>query len=125
MNALNKHPLFVVAQADHQSMVVLMQSEVPFAMACFHAQQAVEKYIKAVLTIKNAKYRYTHDLYELCCVAADNNIMVPLTQDQALRLNPYAVSERYDLPPQYNITKDELQQIVDLIANWCQKQLHD
>ena len=31
---------------------------------CFHAQQALEKALKAVLTIKHIDFRRTHDLEE-------------------------------------------------------------
>jgi HEPN domain len=54
--------------ADHDIVAfeALMQHpEVHPAMACFHAQQAIEKSLKAVLFSRQAEFRRTHDLTEL------------------------------------------------------------
>jgi len=39
--------------------------EIHLSMVCFHAQQAVEKSLKAVLYEKHLDFRRTHDLAEL------------------------------------------------------------
>ena len=39
--------------------------EVKFRLACFHAQQAVEKLLKAVMVLHGVDYQRTHDLYTL------------------------------------------------------------
>lgn len=40
-------------------------SEGPYDTACFHAQQAVEKYLKGVLAWRGLEIPRTHDLEEL------------------------------------------------------------
>ena len=42
---------------------LLTLPEVKFRLACFHAQQAVEKLLKAVLVFYNIDYQRTHDLH--------------------------------------------------------------
>lgn len=78
-------------------------SEGPYDTACFHAQQAAEKYLKAYLTWHERAIPRTHDLEELqrLCVA-----MEPMPELAALdltELTAYAVELRYDAefwPPQ-------------------------
>jgi HEPN domain-containing protein len=115
--------LFAVAEADRQAMELLLNSDIPLAIACFHGQQAVEKYMKAVLRCHAVIYPFTHDLEELRGIFEDQKITLPLTELQAVTLNPFAVSQRYDLPPEYGLTRQELKEIVDLIAKWCEKSL--
>lgn len=54
--------------ADHDIAAfeaLLQHPEVHPAMACFHAQQAIEKSRKAVLFSRSVEFRRTHDLLEL------------------------------------------------------------
>ena len=43
----------------------------------FHAQQAIEKMLKAVLASAAVRYRYTHDLVELLDLLRKNSIACP------------------------------------------------
>lgn len=68
----------------------------PYDMACFHSQQAAEKYLKALLAFADQPIPRTHnleDLDRLCEQAVSNWHIagVDLT-----RLTPYAVELRYD-----------------------------
>lgn len=116
--------LFEVAEADRMAMELLLASDaIPLAIACFHAQQAIEKYMKAVLRHHKITYPFVHDLEELRLLFVGNDVFVPLSHEQAINLNPFAVSQRYDLPAEYSLTRQELKEIVDLIANWCKKEI--
>jgi HEPN domain-containing protein len=44
---------------------LLKLPEVKFRLACFHAQQSVEKLMKAVLIFHGIDYQRTHDLHTL------------------------------------------------------------
>ena len=61
---------------------------------CFHAQQCVEKYLKAALVLEGIDFPKTHDLEELI-------IMVParrrpsLTSEEQSALTEYATGARY------------------------------
>lgn len=66
------------------------------AIVGFHAQQAVEKSLKAVLAARGVEFPFIHDiggLTELCEAAEASP---PETLDGSDRLTPYAAGLRYD-----------------------------
>ncbi|HWQ96359.1 MAG TPA: HEPN domain-containing protein [Candidatus Methylomirabilis sp.] len=65
----------------------------------FHAQQAAEKMMKALLMAKNIHYRRTHDLRELIDLIRDNGIEFPESLMEIRTLSPFAVEFRYDYIP--------------------------
>ena len=70
-----------------------LSGDVVTEAVCFHAQQAVEKYIKAFLISKQIKFPRTHNievLLELCGPADPDFSTLDLT-----RLSFYAVEVRY------------------------------
>lgn len=65
----------------------------PYDTVCFHCQQAVEKYLKALLTAFNIPAPRTHDLEVLFrLMPASSGISVSLAA--LVELNPYAVLVR-------------------------------
>jgi HEPN domain-containing protein len=88
-----------VAKAEHdlrngQYVLGMTDDVCPFDTICFHAQQAVEKYLKALLCWQGTEFYRTHDLTEL-------HFLLPKQQrdrfdiDAIAELNPYAVEGRY------------------------------
>jgi HEPN domain-containing protein len=75
---------------------LLKLPEVKFRLACFHAQQSVEKSLKAVLIYKGLEYRRTHDLHTLSTMLEDHGMKLPCSPEELTRLNPFAVTFRYD-----------------------------
>jgi len=67
-----------------------------FDAACFHAQQAAEKYLKGFLAAKDVAFPHTHNLSKLldACAALDPSILE--LSETAAALTPYAVELRYD-----------------------------
>ena len=65
--------------------------------ACFHAQQAAEKCLKAYLTSLEAAFPYTHNLNKLIELCSRVDPGFKDLADQADSLNPYAVQLRYDI----------------------------
>ena len=67
---------------------------------CFHAQQAAEKYLKAVLALKGIEIPKTHDLKLLLSLTGLNEADMGLTSDDLAELSGYYVEARYpaDLP---------------------------
>lgn len=61
----------------------------------FHAQQAVEKAIKAVLAAAGVEIPFTHDLSFLLEAAAELGLSAPPPVAQADWLTPWAVAARY------------------------------
>jgi HEPN domain-containing protein len=75
---------------------LLRLPEVKFRLACFHAQQSVEKSLKAVLVFQGVNYQRTHDLHTLASLLIKNGVTPPCTPEELTRLNPFAVTFRYD-----------------------------
>ncbi len=64
----------------------------------FHAHQAVEKSIKAVLAIRGFEIPRTHDLTHLAGLVAASGLDIPHEVVEAEWLAPWAVTMRYDEP---------------------------
>ena len=78
-------------------------SEGPYDTACFHAQQAVEKYLKGVLAWRGLVIPRTHDLEELQRLCIQLEPWPELATCDLTDLTAYAVELRYDAefwPPQ-------------------------
>jgi HEPN domain-containing protein len=88
------------AEADLRAAQLLsLDSDVPGRIACFHAQQAAEKALKAVLVANNVPFRKTHDLVVLVGLLPSDLREVLEVLDTDV-LQPWAVDGRYpgDLP---------------------------
>lgn len=69
------------------------QSDVALHLCCFHAQQAAEKPIKAVLVLHDIDFPWVHDLAHLSALVPDNLHATAL--DEAVVLTPYGTAARY------------------------------
>jgi HEPN domain-containing protein len=88
--------LIAKAESDLRSARLLVRGTGPFDTACFHAQQAVEKYLKAFLAHRNAAYPRTHDLEELLSLCRSEEPGFPVDLADVADLTDYAVGLRYD-----------------------------
>ena len=80
---------------------------------CFHAQQAVEKAMKAVLVFHQIDFPFTHDLEQLLVLLERKQIVLPGTLQEIGLLTPYAVETRY--PGDWgDITDEDVQKALDL-----------
>lgn len=84
--AQDKFALEVLARDDNSAREIIG----------FHAQQAVEKLLKAVLSFNDIHFRRTHDLVELIDLLIANDIACPDFVEDSRRLNPFATMFRYD-----------------------------
>ena len=64
--------------------------------ACFHAQQCVEKYLKAYLVHAGLDFPYTHNLTKLVEICAGSDASFNSLALLVAPLSPYAVELRYD-----------------------------
>jgi len=90
----------------------------------FHAQQAVEKLIKAVLAFRGIKYRRTHQLEELVALLNDAGVAYPPELSEAVVLTPFAVEFRYDLLPMCDdaappFDRPWAKRCIERIAEWA------
>lgn len=110
-----------LADADLAAFSVLLaSSEVSPAIAGFHAQQAIEKCLKAVLFAQGIPFRRTHDLIELADLL-DGSSGFPLDLDQLALLNPYAVTLRYDDLEVQTVPADEAGRLARLVREWADR----
>ncbi len=64
--------------------------------ACFHAQQAAEKYIKAYLTHNEKEFPFIHNLEKLIQLCSEPDPTFRAIAGAGEELTPYAVLARYD-----------------------------
>jgi HEPN domain-containing protein len=73
--------------------------DAPDAAIGFHAQQPVEKMLKAVLAHHGVRFPWRHDLVELIDLLGENGILFPDALEDVRRLTPFATDFRYDNLP--------------------------
>jgi HEPN domain-containing protein len=71
-----------------------MGEDCPTDTVCFHAQQCVEKYLKAFLVLKSINFPKAHDIKELIALLPSNS-RPKLTPEEQRRLTDYATVTRY------------------------------
>ena len=87
---------FRKADSDLRSAKRMLASDDPYDTACFHAQQAAEKYLKGLLAFMEQIIPRTHNLEELQQLCLTLVTALPLTDTDLAELTPYAVELRYD-----------------------------
>lgn len=95
-------------------------SDIMNEQICFHAQQAVEKALKAVLLFHKIDFPLTHDLDELSDILQESGVSLPEEVTDVGSLTPYAVETRY---PGYwsEITDqdvDEALKMAEQVVKW-------
>ncbi len=75
----------------------LKSDNAAFEIVCFHVQQAIEKYFKALLALHGNAIERTHDLEHLAQQCHQMVAMPVELKSQLRRLTEYGVSARYDL----------------------------
>ncbi|MCD6576839.1 MAG: HEPN domain-containing protein [Anaerolineaceae bacterium] len=85
----------------------------------FHAQQAVEKCLKAVLILYKIEYRRTHNLDELIDLLQENALPLPPNLDDLDMLTPYAVLMRYDFSVSESLNRDQTMILVKDVYDWA------
>ena len=90
---------------------------------CYHAQQAAEKALKAVLVKRKIPFRFVHDLNELIDTLEKHGQKMPEQVKGSIILTGYAVATRY--PGNYEpVSKDEWKDAVALakaVVSWARK----
>ena len=93
--------------------------EIDFSIIGFHAQQSVEKCMKAVLAVNEIEFPKIHELATLHALLVSNSIEVPVSTDVLNRLTPYAVSSRYDLERDELLDELQATALVTQIHEWA------
>jgi HEPN domain-containing protein len=77
--------------AEH---ILTLKENCPFDIACFHAQQCAEKYLKALLVSRSVDFPKTHDLRFLM-QRIPEDITLRLRIEEVVSLNRYTIEARY------------------------------
>nr|VFK62250.1 MAG: HEPN domain-containing protein [Candidatus Kentron sp. UNK]VFK70383.1 MAG: HEPN domain-containing protein [Candidatus Kentron sp. UNK] len=94
------------------------------SVVCFHAQQAIEKSIKAVLFSRRIEFKHTHNLTELTFLLRRDGVeTAPVPDDRLLRLDPFAVTFRYDDMDIELVEREETAAWVTDIRQWAENQV--
>lgn len=84
------------AEQDITSAEALLSQNPPLLYpSCFHAQQAAEKYLKALLTWHQIEFPKTHAIEQLLDLLKDTDTEIASSLRDAVVLTPYGVDIRY------------------------------
>jgi len=81
---------------------------------CFHSQQCIEKYMKAILQENDVEFEKVHDLDVLLGSCKEFIPKLKNYRDDLVRLSTYAVDIRY---PGIDISKEEANECVEIMEN--------
>ncbi len=89
----------------------------------FHAQQAVEKALKATIASRGQEFPFTHDLGILMQLCEDAGLELPADLSDADRLNPYAAAIRYGLGDPGTIDPRDALRWASLAIEWADAEI--
>ena len=118
---------FAAWLARAESDLAIADANIPGAFLedhCYHAQQCVEKAIKAVLLCRSGTFPYIHDLSELVNCLKEQGISVPEFVEDAVVLTPFSIEGRY---PGLDEEVTPLERVdavrkAKLVFGWAQKE---
>lgn len=91
----------------------------------FHAQQAVEKCLKAELALHSVKFQKKPDLGELLDLYEKQHMALPPMMEVLEELNPYAVTRRDDWFDDFEpLNRERTKEIVLTIRRWADEQIN-
>lgn len=99
-------------------------AEISDEIVGFHAQQAVEKWLKAVLGSRGIEFEYTHDLRRLIAEVTAAVGEFPFDNAQVIALTEHAVLLRYDeILETEPIDRQATLVLVDDVGDWAASHL--
>jgi HEPN domain-containing protein len=98
---------------------VLDDAEIADAIIGFHAQQAVEKALKAVLAAREIEFAKTHALGYLIGLIETNAIEAPPAVLGASELSPWAVDFRYETDDEPALDRQATLVLIEEIRAWA------
>jgi len=112
------------AAGDEKILFRLIDDEdIPDDGLGFHAQQAVEKMIKAVLAHHDVSYERTHNIAYLLRLLDGASIPKPDNAGELPNLSPWAAEFRYTRQPEAVPDREAMRSSVELTRVWAEAQL--
>lgn len=117
--------LLALAREDLLSAEALDKAErVSDSPVGFHAQQAVEKALKAALASRDLEFPFTHDLGLLMQLCEDAGFELPVDLAEADHLTPYAAAIRYGLGDPEAVAAESGLRWAALAIEWAEAAVH-
>jgi HEPN domain-containing protein len=116
MNVKDEHIEEWILKADHDlgsAKLIFLHIPEYFDTVAFHCQQAVEKYLKAILVYYEIEFHRTHNLIYLLDLIAQKIVIGENYYDEAILLNGFSVQIRYPDKTIY-LSKEELQLAIEI-----------
>jgi HEPN domain-containing protein len=109
---------------DDQTLVrkVGPDTEIADAIIGFHAQQAVEKSIKAVLAARGVAFIKSHALSYLIGLVEEHDITAPEALSEADVLSPWAVEFRYEGEQPPALDRSASLKLVEEVHAWAEEE---
>lgn len=113
------------ARGDETTVQVLAEQDVPDEVVGFHAQQAVEKALKAVLAFREIDYAFSHDLAYLSDLLEAKGVDVPSEVRAAEELRPWAAQFRYEDPgpDSSQLDRERARDLASTAVDWAARML--
>lgn len=117
--------LLALAREDLASAEALDRDErVSDSPVGFHAQQAVEKSLKATIASRGLEFPFTHDIGLLMQLCEDAGLELPADLAEADRLTPYAAALRYGLGNPEAVASASALRWAALAIEWAAAEIH-
>lgn len=117
--------LLALAREDLAAAEALDRAErVSDASVGFHAQQAVEKALKAAIASRDQDFPFTHDIGLLMQLCQDAGLELPADLAETDRLTPYAAAIRYGLGDPGAVATQDALRWAALAIEWADAHLH-
>lgn len=103
MNRSREYALVLLQKARDDLYVLerlATDADAPTWSVGFHAQQAVEKALKAVLAARSVEFPRTHNLAQLLDLLREQGLPLPADGQNLPRLTPFGATLRYDMVPE-------------------------
>jgi HEPN domain-containing protein len=91
----------------------------------FHAQQAIEKRLKAVLAFRGIDFERTHSIGYLTALLEHHGIDLPDRREQIEELTPWAVAARYEDRFDEVLDRAAVRELVSILRDWSGRILAD
>jgi HEPN domain-containing protein len=99
-------------------------AEISDEIVGFHAQQAVEKWLKALMASRGLAQLRTHDIDQLCRALETDGLELPFPRSRLGELTIFAVPLRYEqLLDAEPLDREAIAALVEEVGKWTNAQL--